>query len=184
MPNLAKKKSFIPQNSQSIALTGLMGTGKSTIGKILASQLNLPFYDSDKEIEKKFDSKISTIFSTYGEKSFRANERSVISRLLSKKTCVIATGGGSVLDTKSQQLLSAQTITIWLYTSLEILEKRLINSRNRPLLKNKNILEALKLLSKERNHIYSKSDISVDTGINPPKKIVEQIISELNSFYK
>tara|TARA_B100000686_G_C16733645_1_gene942302 strand:+ start:533 stop:1105 length:573 start_codon:yes stop_codon:yes gene_type:complete len=181
---LGQKKPSMPINTQSITLTGLMGTGKSTIGKLLASKLNLPFYDSDVEIEKKYNSSISKIFSIYGEEFFRVNEKKMISKLLSKPICVIATGGGSIVDDKSHQLIRSHSISIWLYASLETLNKRLIQSKNRPLLNGKDNLKVLKLLSKERNHIYSKSDISIDSGEHSPVKTVEKIISELNLLKK
>lgn len=184
MANLDKKITSMAKITQSIALTGLMGTGKTTIGKLLASKLNLPFYDSDVEIEKKFNSSINKIFSIYGEEFFRINERKMISKLLSKDTCVIATGGGSIIDAQSHELIRSHSITIWLYANLEILKKRLIKSNNRPLLNDKDTLKVLKLLSKERNQIYSKSDISIDSGECPPNKTVEKIILELDLLKK
>ena len=157
-----------------------MGTGKSTIGRILADRLQLPFFDSDTEVEKAAGCSVRDIFSHYGEQFFRDGERRVIKRLLKKDTCVIAAGGGAFMDDTTRDLISRYALSIWLYASPKSLSIRLKNLDSRPLLDGENIFSTLKALSRKRDPIYSKADISFDSSKLSPNKVADSIIAAIN----
>ena len=112
-------------NFNKITLTGMMGSGKTSIGKLLAKKISLPFYDSDKRIESKLNLKISDIFSEFGEKRFRQEEELICKELLEKKKFILALGGGAILNKEIHNLMLDKTLSIWIKTNMDVLFNRL-----------------------------------------------------------
>lgn len=162
-----------------IILAGMMGTGKSHIGKLLADHLELPFYDSDKVIEERGGLSISEIFELYGEERFRESETKTILELLEQGACVIATGGGALTNAPVLEAVKAQSHSIWLQTDLETLLKRLSQSKTRPLLQNDNPKAVLQELLAKRESLYAQMDISVNTASGNADSVIKDIIDKL-----
>jgi len=162
-----------------IVLIGMMGSGKTTVGKILSKILKLNFIDTDTLIEKKCGLKITKIFDKYGEKYFRCKEEEIIldALLNDKKPSIVALGGGAFLNKKLQKIILKETLSIWLDTTIELIYKRCKRSRHRPLLygDNKNLKEIIKNLLKIRKPIYSKAKFTVKTN-EKPKKVCNKIL--------
>ncbi|HMB77402.1 MAG TPA: shikimate kinase [Kiloniellaceae bacterium] len=167
----------------SIVLVGLMGVGKSCIGRNLASRLGLPFVDADAEIEIAAHCSISEIFDRHGEAYFRDGERRVISRLLDAPPQVLATGGGAYLSAATRAAIRARGVAVWLRGDLDLLVKRTARRDNRPLLKQGDPREILKRLIDERYPIYAKADITVDSVDGPPEVTLERVITALTAFF-
>lgn len=148
--------------TKSIALIGMMGAGKTSLGRKLARQLALKFCDSDAAIEERSGLTITEVFSSYGEEYFRKAEYSVIKRLLSDSQIVLATGGGAFTHPDTREFLKEETITIWLKIEFETLWERLKNSTQRPLLQTPNPRQSLRELYDERQPVYAQADIIVD----------------------
>lgn len=165
-----------------IVLVGLMGAGKSSVGRRLAQELGLPFKDADAEIEAAANLSIPEFFELHGEPAFREGERKVIARLLKEPPHVLATGGGAFLDTKTQALIAKKGCSIWLRAELDILYKRCMKRNNRPLLKGGNPKAILKKLMDERYPVYAKADITIDSGEGPHEIVVAKIIAALSSL--
>ena len=169
-----------------IVLIGMMGSGKSTVGKILSKTLKLNFIDSDILIEKKCGLKISEIFDKYGEKYFRRKEEEIVldTLLNDKKPCVVALGGGAFLNKKLQKIILKETISIWLDTTIELIYKRCKKSNQRPLLcksNDKKLRKVIKDLLKIRKPIYSKAKFTVKTN-EKPIKVCKKILIYIKSF--
>ena len=163
-----------------IVLIGMMGSGKSTIGKILSKILKLNFIDTDILIEKKCGLKIKEIFDKYGEKYFRHKEEKIILNILlnDKIPCVLALGGGAFLNKKLQKIVLKKTISIWLDANIELIYKRCKKSNKRPLLyenNNEKLKKIIKNLLKIRNPIYSKAKFIVKTN-EQPIKVCDKIL--------
>ena len=169
-------------SDRTIALVGLMGAGKSTVGKRLADRLNRQFYDSDNEIEKAAGLSISDIFTLHGEAEFRRGERRVLERLLSEPPHVLATGGGAYLNPDTRTLLREHAITIWLNADLETLWRRVSKRGHRPLLKADNPKGVLSRLLDERAPIYEKADIVVTSREGPHRATVNSILKALDEW--
>ena len=160
-----------------IIFVGHMGSGKTSIGKILAKSLNIEFVDTDNKIEKISAMTINNFFSKYGEKEFRSFEEKVILDILNKKsTTVIALGGGSFQNKNVRSLILEKNISIWLKCSLSILVNRLKNSRRRPLLDNIDIKNKILLLDKERRDNYKKANIEYDVSKKLKKNINKELV--------
>ena len=164
-----------------IVLTGMMGSGKTTIGKLLSEKISFPFYDSDEEIESKLSLKISEIFSKFGENRFRIEEEIVCMDLLNKDKYVISLGGGAILNEKIFNIISEETTSIWLKTDENILIDRLKEDKTRPLLNNKDLGKEIEKINNYRKQFYSKSDIIIENNNNDINQIVQNIISEIKS---
>jgi shikimate kinase len=147
---------------RAIALIGLTGAGKSTLGRRLAAELGLPFVDSDHEIEAAARLSIADIFDTLGERSFREGEQRVIDRLLNGRPQVIATGGGAVVSAATRKALSDRAFTVWLRKDVEAIIQRLAYSKARPILKGPDPAETLRRLSREREPYYAAADLVFD----------------------
>ena len=171
-------------SDRTIALVGLMGAGKSTVGKRLADRLNRQFYDSDNEIEKAAGLSISDIFTLHGEAEFRRGERRVLERLLNEEPHVLATGGGAYLDPETRDLLREKAVTIWLTADLETLWRRVSRRGHRPLLKAENPKGVLSRLLTERTPIYEQADLVVRSEEGPHKATVESILRALDDWSK
>jgi shikimate kinase len=167
---------FAPQRS--IVLVGLMGAGKTKIGRRLALRLGLPFYDSDNEIEIAAGETIEEIFRNRGEAVFRDGERRVIARLLAQPTHVLATGGGAFMDPATRALIARRGVSVWLRADLDVLLARVSRRSNRPLLK-EDPRGALSLLMERRYPVYGEADIVVDSGEGPPEQTVTRTIAAL-----
>lgn len=161
--------------TRTIALIGLMGVGKSTVGRRLAESLNAPFRDSDEEIEKAAGLSVQEIFDRHGEPEFRRGERRVIERLMLEPPFVLATGGGAYLDPATRALLKEKAVTVWLRADLDVLWKRVIRKDTRPLLKRPNARQVLEQLSEARAPLYAEADITVDSGDGPAGDTVNAI---------
>lgn len=162
-----------------IVLIGLMGAGKSSVGKRLAAHLKMPFKDADTEIEKAAGLTIQEIFDTYGETYFRDGERRVIKRLMESGAQVVATGGGAYMDEQTRKLINDKGISVWIKGDLDLLMKRVSRRSNRPLLKKKNPRMVMKKLIDERYPVYALSDITVETVEEDHEIMVKRIKSAL-----
>jgi shikimate kinase len=162
MVDNASKQKILGINKP-IVMVGLMGAGKSQIGRDLAAKLGLPFVDADDEIIKAAGCSVSDIFELYGEKAFRDVEERVISRLLNSKVQIIATGGGAFMSVKVRKAIREYGVSIWLKAELEVLVERTSRRRGRPLLEKGDPATILKGLMDERYPVYEEADIVVDT---------------------
>jgi shikimate kinase len=167
---------------KTVALVGLMGAGKSSIGRRLAQTLGLPFTDADTEIETAADATIEEIFARDGEATFRNGERRVIARLLEGPPQVLATGGGAFMDPSTRSILRQRSISVWLRADLETLLSRVNRRGNRPLLKNGDPRAVLTQLMAERYPIYAEADITVDSVDGPPEATLAKVIEGLEHF--
>jgi len=168
--------------SKTIALVGMMGVGKSTVGKRLAQDLGLPFIDSDDEIEKAAGLSVREIFDKHGEPEFRRGERKVIERLLNGPPIVLATGGGAYMDAETRALMKQRATTVWLRADLDVIWKRVSRRDTRPLLKQENPRQVLADLDAKRAPIYAEADIVVDSGEGPATDAVNAIREKLGSI--
>lgn len=166
---------------KNIALIGLMGSGKSTVGALLATKLNLNFVDIDTEIEKKEKSTISEIFTEKGEAFFRELETQAIKDFSQKVNQVLSTGGGAVQKIENLNLLKQNFIVIYLKASPDVLFKRIENDTSRPLLEKFDPLKILKDLLKKRKENYQKADIIIDTDNKTTDEVLNEIIKNVKS---
>jgi shikimate kinase len=167
---------------RTIVLVGLMGAGKSCIGKRLAAYLRLPFTDADKEIEMAAGCSISDIFALHGEKSFREGERRVIQRLLSNPVHILATGGGAFMDPNTRKLIKERALSIWLRADLDLLVKRVARRNERPLLQNVDQRQKLAELMEIRYPVYAEADIAVESTDGPPDATLARVIVSLDAY--
>ena len=165
--------------SKSIVLIGLMGSGKSAVGKMLSEAIDVPFSDTDNIIEKEVGKKIYQIFDEFGERYFRQVEEKVVGKTLEDTAHIISTGGGSIVSPKIRKLIKVKSFSIWIQCDLNIIAKRILNQRNRPLLKNRNILDVLIEKNEDRINFYGEADVHVKNE-NPNLELaVEGIIRSL-----
>jgi shikimate kinase len=167
---------------RSIVLIGMMGAGKSSIGRRLAARLNLPFVDADSEIEKAASMTIPEIFSTQGEAYFRAGETRVIARLLDSGPQVLATGGGAFMNPETRAAIRAKGISVWLNAPLDILMRRIKRRAERPLLAGDDPAATLTRLIAERYPVYAEAEIAVESRDVPHEAIVGEIVAKLCSY--
>ena len=160
-----------------ISLTGMMGSGKTSIGKLLAKKINLPFYDSDEDIEDKLSLKISEIFEKYGESWFREQEKKICIDILKKEKFVLALGGGAITNEGIRDSIAKNSLLIYLKTDENILFERLKNDKSRPLLKGTNLKKQINSILEDREKLYSESNIIIENNVNDIETLVEEIIS-------
>lgn len=162
IPELAK---FIRERlgRKSIVLVGLMGAGKSTVGKKLATLVELPFYDADHEIEKVSTMTVPELFEAYGEAEFRDLERRVIARMLEDGPIVLATGGGAYMNEQTRRTIASEGVSVWLNAELDVLMARVVRKQNRPLLKNDNPRGVMERLMTERYPVYAQADLAINS---------------------
>ena len=172
----------LPKLDRSIVLVGLMGAGKSTVGRRLARRLGLSFVDSDDEIERAADHKISEIFDRFGELSFRDGERRVIARLIEGPPKVIATGGGAFVNDATRALILERCLAVWLDADLETLAERVSRRDHRPLLRDKEPLPLLRDLATRRNPLYAQAHLHIRSQPSPHERAVEQIIKAIEDW--
>ncbi len=167
---------------RSIVLVGLMGAGKSTVGRRLASKLGLPFRDADQEIEAAAGMTIPDIFSIYGEAYFRDGERRVIARLLQEGPLVLATGGGAFMSEETRTRVAERGISIWLRADLEVLMRRVRKRTNRPLLQNPDPEGTMRRLIEVRHPVYALADLTVESHEAPHDRVVNEVIRSLREW--
>jgi shikimate kinase len=156
-----------------------MGAGKTKIGRRLAMRLNLPFFDSDEEIETAAGETIEEIFANRGEAVFRDGERRVIARLLSGPVHVLATGGGAFMDPATRRIIAERGVSVWLRADLDVLFTRVSRRTNRPLLKTPDPRGVLAELIERRHPIYAEADITIDSGDGPADATASRAIAAL-----
>lgn len=164
-------------SGKNLVLIGMMGSGKSTIGHRAAQELNLPFYDLDKEIEKKAHCSITEIFQQEGEATFRELEHDIIQEIVKKAPAVIATGGGAFIEKRNRELFQKNSITIYLSASAETLFERTKSTTHRPLLQNHDPLSTLKNLLQKRHAFYEQANFTITVDHLGPPEIVQQLLS-------
>jgi len=167
---------------RTIALVGLMGAGKSTVGRRLANKLGRPFVDSDDEIEKAAGLSVADIFALHGEEEFRRVEHQVLKRLLNGPPQVLATGGGAYLNAATRDMMRENAVAVWLNADLETLWKRVSRRNHRPLLRRPDAKEVLSNLFDERRPIYELADLTVPSVDGPHSKTVVSIIKALETW--
>nr|WP_283938223.1 shikimate kinase [Sphingomonas brevis] len=165
-----------------IVLVGLMGAGKSTIGRRLARRLGLPFVDSDVEIEEASGATTADLFERFGEHDFRDGERRLVARLVNGEVRVIATGGGAFMDPRTRMLLNERAITVWLDAPIDILAERTTRRDNRPLLRKGDRAEILARLSDERRDGYAEAQIHIRSGSGAHGDVVEAIVAAIGKY--
>ncbi|HWT13793.1 MAG TPA: shikimate kinase [Allosphingosinicella sp.] len=164
---------------RSIVLVGLMGAGKSTVGKSLARRLRRPFFDTDAEVERGAGLTVAEIFERFGEGHFRDSERRVVARLVGGPPKVIATGGGAFVDPQTRELILDQCLAVWLEADIETLADRVGRSRHRPLLRGGDPHVVLAALAAERNPIYAQAHLVVRSTPAPHCEAVDTILAAL-----
>jgi shikimate kinase len=165
--------------NRTVALVGMMGAGKSALGRRLAQRLDVPFRDADTEIERAAGCSISEIFSRYGEGAFRDGERRVIARLLDEAPHVLATGGGAFMDPDTRARVRERCVSVWLKAPIELLLARTQRRDTRPLLKDGDPRETLERLLAIREPTYAEADLTVDSEEGPHHVAVDRIIEAL-----
>ena len=184
MPAAGRKRGRPEIPEGNIVLVGLMGAGKSCIGRKLAQRLRLPFVDADSEIEAAAGCSISEIFEQHGEQAFRDGERRVIARLLEDGPQVIATGGGAYMDPETRKAIAANATSVWLRAGLDLLVRRTSRRNTRPLLKTGDPEEILGRLIEQRYPVYAEADVVVDSLDAPPEKTVKRVLDALRAHGK
>lgn len=168
---------------RNLILVGPMGAGKSTIGRLLAKELHLPFKDSDKEIEVRTGADIPWIFDVEGEQGFREREQAVIADLCQEDGLVLATGGGAILRPANREALRAGGRVVYLHTSVEQQLERTARDRNRPLLRTANPGQVLSELMAIRDPLYREiADVIIETDQRPPRMVVQEVLSRLEQL--
>ena len=164
---------------KTIALVGLMGVGKSSIGRRLAAALSMPFKDADAEIEAAAGRSVNDIFAEFGEAAFRDGERRVIARLLAGPPHVLATGGGAFDDPETRALIADKAVSVWLKSDLEVLARRVGRRDTRPLLKGKDPMQVLTEQAETRYPAFAEADIIIETGETQHQVAVDAIVKAL-----
>lgn len=165
-----------------VVLVGLMGVGKSTVGRRLAKRLGLSFVDSDAEIEDTSGYPAAEMFERYGERDFRDGERRLVARLIEGAVRVIATGGGAYVDPNTRKLLNERAITVWLDAPVDILAERTSRRDTRAQLRNGDAKAVLQRLSAERRPSYEEAHIHIKSGVGAHQDVVDAIVAALEDF--
>lgn len=169
---------------RTVVLVGLMGAGKTTVGRRLATRLGLPFIDADAEIEVAAGCSINDVFDYHGEEAFRDGERRVIARLLARPAHVLATGGGAYMDPETRIRIREKCISIWLRADMATLLKRVKRRDTRPLLRAGDPEKLIEKQIEERYAIYAEADITVESGDGPHADVVNAIVEELGRYLR
>ncbi|HVY51680.1 MAG TPA: shikimate kinase [Devosia sp.] len=162
-----------------LVLVGMMGAGKTTVGRRLATRLGRHFVDSDEEVEKAAGMSIEDIFATHGEADFRAGEVRVIARLLKDRDLVLGTGGGAFINPETRSLIKESAVSVWIKADFELLFARVQRRSNRPLLKTANPRQTLKELIDKRYPIYAEADVTVESADVPQDQVASDVIAAL-----
>ena len=167
---------------KTLVLVGMMGAGKTSVGRRLAGVLGVPFRDADVEIETAAGCTINEIFERFGEPAFRNGERKVIARLLSDPPHVLAAGGGAFIDEETRQRIKEHAVSIWLRAPLDLLIQRVLRKDTRPLLRNTDSRATLEHLLREREPIYAQADIVIESDEGPHDVVVKRIVAALGDL--
>jgi shikimate kinase len=162
-----------------IVLVGMMGAGKTTVGRRLAAKLGRHFVDSDEEVEKAAGMTIEDIFKTHGEADFRAGEVRVIARLLKDQDLVLGTGGGAFINAETRALVKASAVSVWIKADFELLFQRVQRRSNRPLLKTANPRQTLQDLIDKRYPVYAEADVTIVSRDVPQDQVATEVIEAL-----
>lgn len=173
---------ILTQLDRPVVLIGLMGCGKTRIGRMLADALGLPFADSDDEIEKAAGMSVAEIFDSFGESYFRDGEKRVIQRLLSEGVKIIATGGGAIMTPETEEAVKTQSISIWVRAPLPVMLERTGRTDRRPLLRQGDPAEILKNLMEKRYPTYAKADITIESHDGPVESVLNQALTALRDY--
>ena len=171
----------LAKREKPIVLVGLMGAGKTCIGRRLARRLGMTFVDADEEIVKAAGASVSEIFYRYGEASFREGERRVIARLLSSQGQVLATGGGAFIEPATREMIQQRGVSVWLRAELDVLEKRTKGRAGRPLLETRDLRATLAVLMAARYPIYAEANLVVDTCDEAPEVTTTRVLDALRA---
>lgn len=166
---------------KTVVLVGMMGAGKTSIGRRLASVLGVGFRDADAEIELAAGCSINDIFERFGEAAFRAGERKVIARLLGQEPHVLATGGGAFMDPETRKRIKDGAVSIWLKANIELLLERVTRKDTRPLLRNTDSRATLERLLKEREPVYAQADIMIESDDGPHEAVIRRMLAALEA---
>ncbi len=164
-----------------ILLVGMMGVGKTSLGRILSKKLQLPFVDSDKEIEKSMGSSITELFAKFGADEFHLGEERMMNRLLNGAPCVLSSGGDAFLSAKTRQLAKEKAVSIWLKAGGDVISKRTQGRTHRPLVPAADNLKIVEQLIAERYPLYSEADITVESFCESPYRTVNRLLTELEN---
>ncbi|MBX4335977.1 shikimate kinase [Candidatus Bartonella raoultii] len=170
-------------DKRALVFVGLMGAGKSVIGKRVATLLHLPFYDSDHEVEKAAQMTITEFFKMYGEPEFRTLEQRIILNLIQKAPLVLATGGGAYINKNIRKAIHQHGISIWLKADLEILMKRVSKRPTRPLLQTENPKETMQKLMEQRYPIYAKANVTITSHKESRNTVAQNVIRSLQHYF-
>ena len=165
--------------TRTVVLVGMMGAGKSSVGRRLATRLAVPFRDADSEIEQAAGCTVSEIFERFGEDEFRVGERRVIARLLAEAPHVLATGGGAFCDAETRARIKEGAVSVWIKAPLDVLVARTGRRDTRPLLRGGDPREILERLLAERTPLYGQADLTVDSEDGPHQASVDRIVTAL-----
>lgn len=179
--NPKKSKKAAPPLKRSVVLVGLMGAGKTTIGKRLSTALGVTFVDSDNEIIEAAGCSISDVFEMYGEQAFRELEQRVLLRLLTGAPIVIATGGGAFMNAVIRDAIREKGLSVWLKADLDVLVERVSRRDTRPLLKSGDKREILNRLMQDRYPTYAEADVVIDSSGGPHETVVQRILEALEA---
>lgn len=179
VPSLASRL-----GSRSVVLVGLMGAGKTTIGRRLAARLGLPFRDADLEIESAAGMPVADIFAIYGEPAFRDGERRVISRLLAEDRLVLATGGGAYMNAETREGIARSAVSIWLKADHDTLMRRVRRRGHRPLLRTADPDETMRRLMEERYPVYGLADLTVDSRDASHERVTQDVLDALDAYLR
>ncbi|EKV26899.1 Shikimate kinase I [Caenispirillum salinarum AK4] len=167
---------------RTVVLVGLMGAGKSVVGKRLAQRLHVPFIDADHEVEKAAGQSIADIFATLGEDAFREGERKVMARLLDGPVCVLAAGGGAFMCPETRRRVKRRGISVWLRADLDLLVRRTAGRGHRPLLNQGDPRAKLESLMAQRYPVYETADVTVDAGEESPDTTTGRVLDALRDW--
>lgn len=169
---------------RSITIVGLMGAGKSVIGRKVATKLKIPFVDADSEIEKAAKMTVADIFSSYGEPEFRRLEKSVLKRVLDGGPQILATGGGAFMDAETQVMISENGVSLWLSADIDLLMQRVSKKTTRPLLKNPNPRGVMEDLMQKRYPVYGLADIEIASRDVSKEEMTNLVIDGLAQYFQ
>ena len=175
-----KVKLRLPKG-RSLVIVGLMGAGKTCVGRQVAQHFDIPFVDADREIEEAAGCCVADIFEIYGEAAFRDGERRVIKRILEGEPCVLATGGGAFMNDETREMISETGTSLWLKADVEVLIKRTSGRKHRPLLNQGDPAKTLRRLVEERYPIYEHADITVETRDELLDSTVKRVVQSLET---
>jgi shikimate kinase len=177
----ARMKQFSPPD-RTIVLIGLMGVGKTTVGRRLATLLERPFMDADEEIETAAGRSVSEIFEDFGEAAFREGERKVIARLLDQPPMVLALGGGAFIDPETRSRIKDGACSVWLKADIDTLMKRVTRRNTRPLLQTEDPETVMRDLLEKRSAVYAEADVHVNAAANSHQATVDAILDGLSDW--